>query len=75
VERRLALPDPRDFVLALRRKDGGHALLFWTTREASETGAYLEAGGDKAVRMPAMPQLVEAGEEIPLVTITNGEGP
>ena len=44
-ERRLPLPDPRDFVLLLRRKDDKHALLFWTTREASEAGARLKAGG------------------------------
>jgi polysaccharide biosynthesis protein PslG len=75
VERRLPLADPRDYVLLLRRQDGGHALLFWTSREASEAGAYLKAGGDKAVWVTAMPQLIETGGEVPLVAITNGEGP
>jgi hypothetical protein len=75
IERRLPLADPRDYVLLLRGRDGEHALLFWTTREASAAGAYLETGGNKAVRITAMPQLIEAGEEVPLVAITHAEGP
>ena len=75
VERRLPLADPRDYVLMLRGQVGEHALLFWTTRDASEAGTYLKAGGNKAVRMTAMPRLIETGGEVPLGTITSEEGP
>jgi hypothetical protein len=67
--------DPRDYVLQLRHPDGEHALLFWSTRKASEAGAFLKLERDKGMRMTSAPQLIETGEDVPQVAVTNGEGP
>jgi hypothetical protein len=75
IERRLPVTDPRDYVFHLRHPDGEHALLFWSTRNASEADAFLRVGRDKGMRMTSAPQLIETGEDVPQVAVTNGEGP
>lgn len=75
IERRIMVEDPRDYVLRLRHPDGKHALLFWSTRPASEASSLLGLEPDKSIPMASAPQLIETEENAPQVTVKNVEGP
>jgi hypothetical protein len=74
IERRLPVTDPRDYVLHLRHPDGEEALLLRSTRKVSEADTFLKVVRDKSMRMTSTPQLIDTGEDVPQVTVTNGEG-
>jgi hypothetical protein len=75
IERRLPVTDPRDYVLHLRHPDGEQALLLRSTRKVSEADTFLKVVRDESMRMSSAPQLIETGEDVPQVAVTNGEGP
>jgi hypothetical protein len=75
IEHRIPVADPRDYVLLLRHLDNQHALLFWSTRDSSETGAFIKVGRDDAIRMISTPRLIQTGENVPQVAVTNAGGP
>jgi hypothetical protein len=75
IEHRISVADPRNYVLLLRHPDNKHALLFWSTRDSSETSAFIKVGREAAIRMTSTPRLIQTGENVPQVAVGNTEEP
>jgi hypothetical protein len=59
----------------LRHPDGEHAPLFWNPRKGSEADAFRKVVRDESMLMAFAPLLIETGEDVPQIAVTNGEGP